>query len=426
MTTKAKERLQERYNFFEQLLKNTEENPPLELGNIWAGYFRMTLDKFKENLRSVEDGKPLAALVFPLAPEIFTAMDIPTYIIAGEPLMGLEDTTQYIDEANRIGLASSICALLRENVVLVEQGLVPLPTVLVSTTHPCDSVNIAYQAIAAHKDWRKIPKFVADGLYLTGERNLSYYADEIKRLVSFLEEHTGHRMDIDRLQEVIEESNKQVKLWQEYSELRRAVPAPHAPEIQMMPYFVVHFWRPGDPRGTAWFRDLVADAEERVRTKKGAIPNERIRVIWYDFRGVWRFELGFWMEQEWGAIVIMDIWSDCTMTPIDTSSYDSMIRGVAERSLYDIPMYRQFRVPAERYLDDLRRVIRDYKADCIIWPGHMGHKDATAMTGLMRDTCREIGVPFLGFWSDLFDPRVTTIETMKAEISQFFTTMGLG
>lgn len=426
MKTKAMERLQERCDFFGGLVKSTEENPPFELGNIWLGYYQQVLDKFKRNKKCVEEGQPLAAVVFPIAPEIFTAMDIPTYVIAGEPLMGLEDPTGYIDEADRIGLASGICTLLRENVALVEQELVPLPTVLVSTTHPCDSVNIAYQTIGSLEDWRKIPKFAVDGPYLTDERALDYYTDEVKRLVSFLEKHTGHKLDIDRLREILEESNKQIELWWEYKELRRAVPTPHPPEIQMIPYFVVHFWNPGDPRGTTWFRELLTDAEERVQAKKGAIENERIRVVWFDFRGNWRFELGFWMEQEWGAIVVDDIWSHCTMPKIDTSSYDSMIRGVAERSLDHIPMYRQFRVPADVYLEDLVRAVKDYKADCVIWPGHMGHKDATALTGLIRDTCREIGVPFLGFWSDLFDSRVTTIETMKNEISQFFTTLGLG
>lgn len=426
VTSKAMQRLQERCDFFAGLIKSTEENPPLELGNIWLNYYRMVLKKYTRNKQAVERGEPLAAVVFPVAPEIFAAMDIPTFIVAGEPLMGLEDPVIYIDEADRMGMASGICTLLRENVALVAQGYAPLPTVLVSTTHPCDSVNIAYQTIGSLEGWRDIPQFAVDGPYLTDERALDYYTAEIERLISFLEKHTGKKLDLERLRQVIEESNKQIDLWWEYKELRRAVPAPHAPEIQMMPYFVVHFWNPGDPMGTVWMQELVSDAEERVRNKKGFLPNERIRVVWFDFRGTWRFELGFWMEQEWGAIVVDDIWSHCTMPKIDTSSYESMIRGVAERSLDHIPMYRQFRVPAEVYLEDLVRAVKDYKADCVIWPGHMGHKDATALTGLIRDTCREIGVPFLGFWSDLFDARVTTIEAMKAEISQFFTTMGLG
>ena len=143
---KAMERLQERCDFFEGMVKSTEENPP-DLGNIWLAYFRMAADKFKRDKKAVEDSEPFAAVVFPVAPEIFAAMDIPTCIIAGEPLMGLEDTTGYIEEADKMGLASGICTLLRENVALVAQGLAPLPTMLVSTTHPCDSVNIAYQTI---------------------------------------------------------------------------------------------------------------------------------------------------------------------------------------------------------------------------------------------------------------------------------------
>ena len=33
-------------------------------------------------------------------------------------------------------------------------------------------------------------------------------------MVAFLEEHTGAKLDLDRLQEVCRESNKQYELWQ--------------------------------------------------------------------------------------------------------------------------------------------------------------------------------------------------------------------
>jgi hypothetical protein len=56
----------------------------------------------------------------------------------------------------------------------------------------------------------------------------------------------------------------------------------------------------------------------------------------------------------------------------------------------------------------------------------MGHKDGSANVGLMREKCRELGVPFLYIVMDLFDDRYTTPEELKDKCSKFFTSMGLG
>jgi hypothetical protein len=56
----------------------------------------------------------------------------------------------------------------------------------------------------------------------------------------------------------------------------------------------------------------------------------------------------------------------------------------------------------------------------------MGHKDSAASISVMRDTCREIGVPFLHIGLDQFDRRYTPVEEVKNRIAEFFTAMGLG
>jgi hypothetical protein len=45
---------------------------------------------------------------------------------------------------------------------------------------------------------------------------------------------------------------------------------------------------------------------------------------------------------------------------------------------------------------------------------------------MMREICRELGVPFLTIGLDLFDPSYTTVDEVKDKMSQFFTAMGLG
>jgi hypothetical protein len=56
----------------------------------------------------------------------------------------------------------------------------------------------------------------------------------------------------------------------------------------------------------------------------------------------------------------------------------------------------------------------------------MGHKDGAATTGIMRQTCREIGVPYMTIGLDLFDPSYTSVDEVKDKVSEFFLGMGLG
>jgi hypothetical protein len=88
-------------------------------------------------------------------------------------------------------------------------------------------------------------------------------------------------------------------------------------------------------------------------------------------------------------------------------------------------MIRQARGTAENFSNDIRRIVKDYKIDCVIWPGHMGHKDGSATIAIMRETCGELGVPFLHIGLDLFDKRYTSIDEVKEKVSEFFRGMGL-
>jgi len=103
-----------------------------------------------------------------------------------------------------------------------------------------------------------------------------------------------------------------------------------------------------------------------------------------------------------------------------------MFQGFAKRSLLDAHMIRQSRGRVNIMLDDLARVVKDFKIDCVIQARHMGHKDHSANVGLIRDACRDLGVPVLQFPLDILDPRYTPLEEVKEKISQFFMAMGLG
>ena len=76
-------------------------------------------------------------------------------------------------------------------------------------------------------------------------------------------------------------------------------------------------------------------------------------------------------------------------------------------------MIHQARGVADNVVHDITTIVRDYSIDCVIFPGHMGHKDMAASASLMRQVCAELGVPFLHIGMDQADDRYRTIDEIK-------------
>ncbi len=410
----------------EELEKNPPENK-LEAANAYLT--RVLSESYGKILRNIDAGEPFIEGWYCCAPEIYVAMDLPFYMTMHAPFMPVSKSTLYanIDDAEEMGLGNDMCTAIRLSMYEVEKGLAPPPTAVVGLLYPCDGIAMLHNVIERSDLWGDIPMFAPDPPYFRDERSLDYAAGEIRRMTAFLEEHTGRRLDLDRLREVVEESNRHYELWLEYAELRRAVPCPHGwgtgPECMA----VAQYLGVGDPRGTEWFKILIADAEERIQENRGWIPDERIRLLWFDVPPLgWKRELVDWLEEEWGANFVMDMFCYAPYSLVDTSNEESMFRGLAHRAVYETPMIRQAQGIADNFLNDMGKLVKDYKIDCVLWPGHVGHKDSNASVGLMREFCRDLGVAFLTIGVDIYDTRYTTTDEIKDRISQFFTAMDLG
>ena len=387
------------------------------------------VEHHNEILKRYISGEPHITSYFCCAPEIYTAMDLPwntflTPAFTGAIMPGYHEM---IDASGKMFRGMDLCTIIRLAAYIVEEDLVPPPTAVVAMLHPCDGINVVHQTMAKNEKWSKIPVFGADPPYWADERSYHYYADELKKMVEFLQKHTGITLNMNRLREVIKESNKQIALWQEYNDLRRAVPCPHGGGMGLEVFGEAMTVHCGMPIGTQWLKDVIADAESLVKQKKGAVPKEKIRLLWFDVLSL-GLTMGLfpWLEAEWGAVIVMEMFGYSPYTQIDTSSEDSMFRGMAVRALHEVPMIRQARGVADLFLSDIERIVIDHKVDCVIYPGYMGHKDGSANVGLMREKCRELGVPFLYIGMDLFDDRYTTLDELKDKISKFFVAMGLG
>jgi len=401
-------------------------------GKLQVKLLTILLDSKEKVISSVMNDTPFVAAYYCTAPEILNAMNLPWFMIMETPFLAAS-APYLLDDlrgAEEMGMGTDLCSAIRLPMYYIESGLMPVPSAVVGLLSPCDGTTMLQQVLQHNPAWKNVPLFAPDPPYTSDERAIRYFANELRTMVSFLEEKTGRKMDMHRLREVCEESNRTYKLWQEYNELRRAVPCPHGWEIGGAQAFAVsQCFVAGDPRCTDWFQQLLECGEIKVKEGRGAneyFP-EKIRILWFDIMPYgWVFEFMPWLEQEWGAILVMDMFSNFPYTLIDTSSEETMFHDLAKRNLMDVPMIRQARGTAENFSSDITRMVKDYKIDCVIWPGHMGHKDGAATAGIMRETCRGLGVPFLHIGLDLFDRRYTSVEEVKDKVSGFFRGMGLG
>ena len=407
--------------FISQVEQSPEPNPVL------IGAFRLLLADDERIIDCIENDKPLLSSWYGNANEIYAAMDIQAYCPV-DNILHLGPTQEDLDGMDAIPIPGDMCGLIKIGAYAVEKGLVPVPTAMIAMLEPCDAQSALHEAWLNTEGWEGVPTFALDPAYGTGEYDYTYFAGELRRLIAFLEDHVGRKLDYDRLREVIEVTNEQYAAWAEYNEYRRAVPCPHPssfPTSDMCWGLTQHIVA-GQPEVVEVFNMLAADAEQKVKAGIGAIPNERIRILWADLVPFWHGPLSEWLAEEWQANVVMDFEGYTPYEHIDTSTEESMLVGLAKRCLAEVPMIRQARGSVDVMIEDITRIAKDYKCDCVIFPGHVGHKDQSASVGFLKEACRDLKIPLLILTVDNFDPRYTTLDVLKRQISEFFDAHQLG
>lgn len=377
----------------------------------------------KEVIATTENDGPQVATWYGNAPEIPAAMGI---LQVGPAEMMLQHDASSVELSHHTTTPEMTCGLLRIGQAVVAEGLTPTPTCVLTMLEPCDGQTTLAEMWQKTPEWADLPYFALDAPYGNTEEDYWYFVGELKRMIAFLEEHTGKKMDYVKLKRVCEEGNKQYALWNEICELQGAVPAP-MPSFSIagaLPALTQHLFI-GDVR-TTWFLRLFAQVMRgNVKKGVGAVPNEKIRCIWLDIPYSEGDAYGEWLAETYGAIVCNSTWGEGHhYTPIDTSSPDSMLYGIAKRSLADASMIRDSRSTVDQFLEDVKYMVKHYKADCVIYPGHKGHKDMYASVGFLRDVCRELGVPLLALTTDVTDPTWKGLDEVKRATAEFFEAQG--
>jgi len=370
-----------------------------------------------------EKGEPICWNSYCNAPEIFYAMGLPVIMqeALGAASVSLPGklNEKYIDIAHENLVAEHVCSTQKVMVGATLCGDLPLPTAIAHIAQPCDSTMVLYAVLAERLG---IPIFAVDMPNIPtrrDERVTQYVADETERMVAFLEEHTGKKLEDEKLREVMEYSNIASEYNLKVNELTKMVPSPFPG-----PMGGGLVMSAGTPEGAEYYKKLYEMGKTIVESGKGYPPDQRFRVGWFSTGVAHDPRLTSWMRQEFGVIIVNSMLGTFTTPPAqDISSRKKMMEAIAVKQM-DAPMQRECGGSIEDWFEYAVPTCRDYELDAVILTVHIGCKNVWAVQKLFKDKIAdEVGIPTLVVEADFCDGRPFSGESIRAQISDFFNTM---
>jgi benzoyl-CoA reductase/2-hydroxyglutaryl-CoA dehydratase subunit BcrC/BadD/HgdB len=397
--------------------------PPGEFKAYMHG-IRAMVDNFAQAMNARKEGRPLVWVEWILSSEIVAAFDALAFNAEALNVFGNvggEATpSRLVEEAESLGVPPEYCSALKLTVGAYSLGQTPEPDLILSASQPCDTSVSAYQIM---EYLTGVPTYTFDAPYWKDEESFAYYEKSVWEMISFMELHLGRPIDWDRLRVILDDVNAFNFYLQEITEMMRAVPSP-CTMITPLYAWVVREICIGDPRATRMAKDMYTIVKKRYEQGRGVVPDERLRVVWWNPPFAFFTYIFKWMEHEFGAVVVNDFIGKVDIPKIDTSTEESMVHGLARSHLH-LAMGRQCHGPVEFITGELEHAIRTYSADCLIFAGHNGCQHGWAVGKIIKDICRSAKIPALFLNADIMDQRHMNEAGIKREITEFFRSHGL-
>ncbi len=370
-----------------------------EINSVMTRYYtqRKALARFKP-LAYVTSGAPV---------EIMEAMGILTlYPENYGALCGARKAAVDLCQmAEATGYPADLCSYARSHIGAVLwprdaplRGM-PHPDLLVCCTNICGTVHKWYEALAEIYD---APLFILDVPFQRATpaepHIIAYIADQLREFVAWLETHTGRRLRPDRFQAVLARSREAVTLWQKILAFGQHRPSPiNAPDlfIAMAPIVALR----GTQRAVDCYRRLEAELEERVAKGIGAVPGERIRLLWDNIAIWYRLYRFFRPFMDAGACFVADTYTNAWTVELDLEEpFVSLARTYSG-------VFINLDLPTR--LQKIKDLARRFQVDGVVMHANRSCKPFSITQSDIRNALRdELGLPVLILEADMCDARL--------------------
>ena len=395
---------------------------------------KMVRANMAATLSAKEEGKKVAyAYIQDAHDEILQAMDIvPAW---GESFSGIcaakRDAEKYLQKAESDNFSRSLCTYATCNLgfdmLREELGETPPGAPWGGMGRPDMIIGSAQQLCDPRFKWpqatrhylRDVPVFVGGMYYPPWDPNIDrkdverfyvkYAAEELHECVRFCEKHTGKKMDWDRLEAIVDLSDRTWDLFIDTYDLRKATPTPMDTGDAMNTMVPITFML-GTQEAYDFYAELNAELKQRISEKKGVADEEKYRLAWGAGLPSW-FALGdFQYFNEKGAVFPAETTYRVAekLSRLDLPKTSDPIEHIAWRFIryythwYDKARRRPGSIPkVERIIE----LIEDYKLDGVVFHSAFSCRSWHAGIIMQAETLRRVygDMPTLIMEGDIVD-----------------------
>jgi benzoyl-CoA reductase/2-hydroxyglutaryl-CoA dehydratase subunit BcrC/BadD/HgdB len=383
-----------------------------EINRVMARYYveRKGLARFKP-LAYVTSGAPVEILeamgILTLYPENYGAL-----CGARKAAVGL------CQVAEATGYPADLCSYARSHIgaSLRPQGAplngMPRPDLLVCCSNICGTVLKWYQALATLYD---VPLFVLDVPFQRATpaepHIVAYVADQLREFVAWLEAHTGRRLRPDKFHAVLSLAREAIMLWQEVLAFGQHRPSPvNAPDlfVAMAPIVALR----GTRRAVDCYHRLKAELEERAAQGVGAVPGERIRLLWDNIAIWYRLYRFFRPFMDAGACFVADTYTNGWTVELDPEEPFTSLARAYTGVFINVDLPTRLRTIAD--------LARRFQVDGVVMHANRSCKPFSITQSDVRDALRdELGLPVLILEADMCDARLYNEGAVRERVAAF-------
>ena len=322
-------------------------------------------------------------------------------------------------EAEAAGYALDLCSYAKVDIGSALSGRTPVgrlprPDVLFCTDNICQTVLYWFKALA--HEW-KVPLVVIDTPYVHGEPDpaaLDFVAGQLRDCVPVLEQAARRPFDEDAFARGLASSQRASRLWGEVLATLKAKPAPMTlfdAFVHLAPVVSLR----GLPACERYYEGLLAELRRRAGEGVGAVPGERIRLLWDNIAVWFALKPMSRLLAESGAVLVAGTYTNAwaeTSEHLDPSDpFGSLARAYGLIFLNRDLGYR---------LDLMERLGREYEVDGVIFHTARSCKPySIGQLDIRKALSERLGVPSVVLEADMTDFRSWSEEAAATRLGAF-------
>lgn len=379
-------------------------------------YYEMMEKYFTRLQEAPERGDFIAAHTVFFPAEVIYAMDLlPMHTETTTWMLALftGECADLLAAGAELGMASEICSPHRGITGAYALHTLPRPDVMLWSNMVCDNTSKSGELIM---EINNCPGYFLDHPFKETPEEINYFVGELDGMVRFLEEQSGKKMDRDRLSEIVSRMDYQIELFRQITELRKNVPTPFSPQ-GFLELLSIDYLFPGQPEAITYLETLRDELTEMVKQGKGAVPEERFRLMSLFIPPMYLMGYLEKLSKEYGAVSVTEpfftFWGEGRLDPAKP------LESIARKS-FMLPEMRMFGPMDDRALKSIVQCAEDFKVDGAVYYADIGCRHSCATIKLFKDVLDEIDIPVMTIDCDVVDPTITSKDDFRDNMERFF------